>query len=355
MRLLARLLGVYLIIGTLLSLSLSAEPSGREKLLSLVAGEWAAQGMYAAARFDIAGHLLDGPKSAQELAKLTQCSEENLYRLLRMLASIGIFYEGENRMFSNTDASELLAKDHPQSLRALTLFYSEEMSRSWCSVADCVKKGKPAFDLVYGQPVFDYFRTHPQAAGQFNAAMKEKSKAIVSSCLQSFDFGRFNEVYDIGGGMGHFLSALMNKHPHIQGVLYDVPEVIAAARNTINGERCRLLSGDFFQQIPQGGDAYLLKSVLHDWNDRDAERILERCRAAMPKHAKLIVIEPILTAANQKEAAKMMDVHMMVVTGGKERTVEEFKSLFDRAGFAIESITPTETEFSIIQAAHYGK
>jgi hypothetical protein len=352
MRLLSRF---YLILCTLFSLSISADPSGREKVLSIVAGEWVAQGMYAAARFDIAGHLLEGPKSAQELAKLTQCNEENLYRLLRMLASVGIFHEGDNRLFSNTEASELLAKDHPQSLRALTLFYSEEMSRSWGSVSDCIKKGKPAFDLVYGQPVFDYFRAHPQSAAQFNSAMKEKSKAVVSSCLQSFDFGRFNAVYDIGGGVGHFLSALMNKHSHMRGLLYDVPEVIAAARNTMNGERCNLLSGDFFHQIPQGGDAYLLKSVLHDWNDQDAERILEKCREAMPKHAKLIVIEPILTSANQQEAAKMMDVHMMVVTGGKERTVEDFKNLFDRAGFAIESITKTETEFSIIQAAPYGK
>lgn len=344
---------LFLVVSAFIS-SIQAEPvsSGREKLLTLVAGEWVAKSLYAAAEFDIAGYLLEGPKNVQELSKLTQCDEENLYRLLRMLASIGVFHEEEGRFFSNTEASELLAKDHPQSLRGLTLFYREEMSQSWDRVSDCVKKGKPAFDLEFGQSVFEYFRTHPDAAAHFNLAMKEKSKAVIGSCIKSFDFSKFSSVYDIGGGMGQFLTALLNKHPHMRGLLYELPEVVASAKNNLGKEpRCSLLSGDFFQHVPADGDVYLLKSILHDWNDRDAARILEKCREAMPAHAKLIIIEPLLTAPNYREAAKMMDVHMMVITGGKERTLQDFKNLLDRAGFSIDSITPTETEFSILQAS----
>ena len=327
------------------------ELSGRERLLSLVSGEWIAKSLYTAAELDIAGYLLDGPKDVQELALLTKCKEENLYRLLRMLASVGIFYEGENRQFSNTETSQLLAKEHPQSLHSLTLFFSQEMSHSWDRLLDCLREGKPAFDLSFGQPVFSYFRENKQAAMQFNAAMREKSRAVIGSCLQSFDFSEYKSVYDIGGGMGHFISALLSSYPEIHGVLYELPEVITIATKFLGGaERCSLVSGDFFQSVPKNGEAYLLKSILHDWNDADALKILEKCHEAMSNDSKLIIIEPIMIAANQKDHAKIMDVYMMVITGGKERTLEDFRNLLFQAGFSIKSVTPTETEFTILEA-----
>lgn len=327
------------------------EISGREKVLSLVSGEWIAKSMYAVAQLDIAGHLLDGPKSIQQLAKLTGCNEESLYRLLRMLSSEGVFHEESSRFFSNTASSALLAKDHPQSLRNLTIFYSEEMSQSWNRLADCIKEGKPAFDLSFGQPVFGYFRTHPNSAAHFHLAMQEKSKAVVASCLRSFDFSKYTNVYDIGGGMGHFLSACLNTNSHMHGVLYELPDVIAKVKTSSQlPDRCTLVSGDFFQSIPKGGDAYLLKSILHDWSDQDALRILQKCHEAMGNSSKLLIVEPIMSSSNARDHAKIMDVYMMVITGGRERTALDFNQLLQQAGFALESITPTETEFCILEA-----
>ena len=236
-------------------------------------------------------------------------------------------------------------------MHSLTIFYSQEMSQSWDRLLDCLREGKPGFDLSFGQPVFNYFRDNNQAATRFNAAMREKSRAVIGSCLKSFDFSQYKSVYDIGGGVGHFISALLVSYPEIHGVLYELPEVITTATRFLGGmERCSLVSGDFFQKVPKYGDAYLLKSVLHDWNDSDALKILEKCHAAMRDDSKLIIIEPIMIAANQKDHAKIMDAYMMVITGGKERTLEDFRNLLLQAGFSIKSVTSTETEFTILEA-----
>ncbi len=333
----------------LLMFCLSAHASPRENVLSLVAGEWVAQALYAVTKLDVADKLLDGPQTIDVLAKQTACHQENLYRLLRMLASVGVFHEGENRRFSNTANSELLTKDHPESLRSLILFYGAEMSDSWRRVLDCAREGKPAFELEFGEPVFAYFREHPASAALFNAAMREKSKAVISACLHAYDFSRFTAVYDIGGGLGHFLTALLQSNPQQRGVLYDLPQVITVAQMPFR-ERCELSSGDFFESIPKSGDAYLLKSVLHDWSDQDALRILQRCHEAMGAHAKLVIVETIIASANKRDYAKCIDAHMMVITGGKERTLADFQSLLASAGFSIVSVTPTDTEFSIIEA-----
>jgi len=327
------------------------EPIGREKLLSLVAGEWITRSIYTAAELDIAGYLMEGPKNVRELAKATETNEEHLYRLLRLLASQGIFQEGENRIFTNTKASEFLAKDHQLSLRSLVLFYKEEMSQSWSQLSDCIKEGKPAFDLKVGKSAFNYFRENPKAAAHFNAAMKEKSKTVIASCIKSYDFSKFESVYDIGGGTGHFLTALLKTYPNMYGTLYELPEVISAAKTSIvNFERCTLLSGDFFQKIPEDGDAYLLKSVLHDWTDKAAVKILKKCHEAMKDEARLLIVEPFMNSANQKDAAKIMDVYLMVTTGGRERTLQDFRNLLEQAGFSIVSTTPTDTEFYIMEA-----
>ncbi len=327
------------------------EQSGRGKLLSLISGEWIAKSIYTAAELDIAGYLMEGPKTVQELAKLTQCHEENLYRLLRMLASLGIFHEKEGRIFLNTATGELLAKTHPQSLRSLILFYKEEISQSWHQLSDCIRQGKPAFDLTHGESIFNYFRAHPKSAAHFNAAIKEKSKAVINACMKAFDFGRFKSVYDIGGGTGHFMNSLLKTFPHIRGVLYELPEVISDAKTPIvNFERCSLIPGDFFKTIPTGGDAYILKSVLHDWTDKAALKILENCYQSMTDQARLIIVEPLMTSANLKDPAKVMDIYTMATSGGRERTLLDFKNLLDQAGFCIESTIPTDTEFYLIEA-----
>ncbi len=341
----------FLLLLTCTSLLFSADNSAeRQKVLSLVAGEWVAHGVYTAAKFDIATHLADGPKSISELAKLTGCNEENLYRLMRFLASEGFFNEGANRQFSNTDTSALLAQNHPESLRSLVLFYSGEMSRSFDQLASCVKEGKPAFDLTYQQPVFAYFKDHPASAKKFNEAMKEKSQIVITSCMNAYDFGKFTKVYDIGGGVGHFLSALLKKNPTMRGLLFDTAAVVKEAQPNLKtfGERCGVIAGDFFKSVPSDGEAYLLKSVVHDWNDADALKILKQCHNAMPSKGTLVLVEPIISSDNPY--SKSMDVYMMAITGGKERTRKDFEELLKQAGFKIESVTQTDTEFAVIEA-----
>lgn len=340
-----------LILLTFTSLLVSAEKSvERQKVLSLVAGEWIAHGVYTAAKFDIASHLLDGPKSIEELAVLTGCNEDNLYRLMRFLASVDLFREEVNRHFANTETSALLAQNHPESLHSLVLFYSGETSRSFDQLSTCVKEGKAAFDITYQQPVFAYFKDHPNAGKRFNDAMKEKSQIITTSCMAAYDFGKFSKIYDIGGGTGHFLTALLKKNTSMRGLLFDVPAVIKEAQPNLKsfGERCGVIAGDFFKNIPNDGEAYLLKSVIHDWNDADALKILNKCHDAMSSRATLVLIEPIISNVNPY--SKCMDVYMMAITGNKERTKTDFEALLKKAGFRVESVTQTDTEFAIIEA-----
>lgn len=175
----------------------------------------------------------------------------------------------------------------------------------------------------------------------------------MDSCLGAYDFRKFSTVYDIGGGTGHFLIGLLQKYPRMRGLLYELPEVIAEAKPHLKnfGQRCGMIAGDFFKNIPPDGDAYLLKSVIHDWDDDSAMKILRKCHSTMQRNAKLLIVEPLIAPANQKDYAKCMDVLMMAVTGGKERNEADFRYLLLQAGFKIDSITRTETEFVIIQAS----
>ena len=345
----------YLLLFLFMTTTTFAAPkhNERESLLSIVSGEWIAQGLFTATKLDIASHLMAGEKSVSNLAKITGSNEENLYRLMRLLASKGVFHEGKDRCFSNSAASELLSRQHPRSLRSLILFYSDEMSDAIRYAFDTVKEGKPGFELAYGQPVIAFFKDHPQSLELFNRAMREKSELVTTSCLQAFHFGKFKSIYDIGGGTGHFLSAILKSNERLRGLLFDTPEVIASGKANLEvfGKRCATIAGDFFKEVPVDGEAYLLKSVIHDWNDAKSVQILKKCRAAMKRSSKLLIIEPLITGANQPEYAKSMDLLMMTVTGGKERTEEDMQNLLQEAGFKIESITPTETEFVIIQAS----
>lgn len=344
-----RVIFIFLALSSLLF----SKYSDRETILDIVAGEWIAQGVYTATKLDIAEYLSESPKSVEQLATLTNSDEENLYRLLRLLSSRGIFKEGPTRNFSNTSSSALLASKHPHSLRGLILFYSGEMSKTFAKLDGCVRTGTPAFELTFQKPVFEYFRDNPNSAKLYNVAMQEKSRAVVHSCLHAYDFGKFSTVYDIGGGTGYFLFSLLKKNPKMRGLLFEQPSVITEAKPHLEefGQRCGMIAGDFFKSIPPDGEAYILKSIIHDWDDENAIKLLRKCNTAMRKEAKLFIIEPLLASANEKDYAKCMDVLMMAVTGGRERDEFDFRYLLQQAGFKIDSITHTETEFAIIQAS----
>lgn len=315
----------------------------RERLLTLFSGEWVSRALYVATKLEIADHLTE-PKSTKELAIITQTNPESLKRLMRALTSFGLFQEVSPNVFMNTEMGALLTKNHPDSLYALSLFYGEDIHDSWDSLLESVETGKPAFELTFEKPVFQYFKENPIKRSLFQEAMREKSRAVIQSALANYDFTQFSTLYDIGGGQGQFLEMLAEKAPQIQGTLFELPEVISE----LKGRDFTMIAGDFFSKIPSGGDAYLLKSVLHDWDSSQCKKILDNCYQAMGVNSRLLIMDVVL----QPEAryAHSMDLLMLAVTGGKERSLKDFKEMLEKSGFTIENVYPTATEFSLIEA-----
>ena len=318
-----------------------AEP--REELLNLLGGEWVSQGIYAAARLDIATHLQKGPKSASELASLAQVDEKALYRVLSMLASRGVFEERENRVFANTSVSERLASKHPETLKSLALFYGEEIRLSFQELLSSVKTGRPAFNEVFQEPVFEYFKTHPERAALFQSAMAEKTKAVTQSVIEKIRFE--GTLCDVGGGKGHLLHEILKANTALQGIHFDLPEVVASLPEPPS--RVKLEGGSFFDSIPKA-DSYLLKSILHDWQDKEALEILKTFHKSMPDHGRIYVIELVMQSVTG-DYAKLVDVLMLVVTGGCERTLTEYQELFEKSGFELKRVFNTGTEFRILE------
>ena len=316
----------------------------RADLLDLLGGEWVAQSVYVAAKLDIAGHLQKEPKTAGELAQLLHVDEDALYRVLSMLASRRVFEEREGKIFANTPISERLASTHPETLKSLAIFYGEEIRGAFSSLLSSVTTGRPAFNNVYQEPVFDYFKHHPERAALFQSAMAEKSKAVIQSVVEQISFE--GTVCDVGGGKGHLLYAALKINPALRGILFDLPEVVQSLSPPPKG--VELQGGSFFEVVPQA-DCYLLKSVLHDWSDDKAVEILQTCRRFMSHHAKLYVIEPVLLKSQTSDYAKLTDVVMLAVTGGRERSLEQYQVLFDKSGFSLNAVLTTPTEFRILE------
>lgn len=330
----------------------AAQESYRETVLSVFAGEWVSRALYTAAKLEVADHLQNGPKPISELAALTHSNEDSLARTLCLLSSHGIFEEVSQGIFANNDASRLLIKSAPDSLHALSVFYGEEIHAAWPQVIPSVQSGKPAFDLTFKQPVFGYFKSCLDRAALFQQAMKEKSRAVIASALDSYNFGRFNSFCDIGGGYGQFIAALLCKYPQASGEVFELPEVVEKIRlqtPDLENDRCRLVAGDFFETAPQGKDLYLMKSVIHDWDDAKAAIILKNCREAMRPDSRLLLVEVVLQPGKQGSYAHCMDFLMMAITGGKERTLASMTRLLEDSGLAIVEIYPTATEFSLIE------
>lgn len=330
-----------------------SQETSRQKILSIFAGEWVARGLYTAVKLEIADHLNEGSKSIEELAVLSHSNPDSLHRLLQMLAGYDIFEELSPGVFANTNASRLLVSTEPDSLNALSRFYGEEIHQSLSQIAPSIQSGTPAFNIAFKQPVFSYFKDNPDSAALFQQAMKEKTKAVIDSTLQNYDFGKFNTFCDVGGGYGQFIQAILEKHPKASGMVFELPEVIGKVRMQnpcLESDRFKLVAGDFFENVPQGNDVYLLKSVIHDWDDAKAEQILKNCREAMRPDSRLLLIEVVLQPHEKLSYAHCMDFLMMAITGGKERSVAAMTQLLEKSGFSVIQIHPTTTEFSIIEA-----
>lgn len=342
----------YLIATPLTDLSPHNEERARQEMLEQIAGEWVTHGIYAVTSLGIADYLDNGPLHYEELAHLSNTDSNSLYRLLRMLSSQGIFFENQDKSFSHTDKSKLLSTRNPYSLNALTKFYAGVIHKSWEGLLDGLRSGTPGFNMHFGIPVFQYFKQNPDDLSLFHQAIAEKSTVVIDSCLNNFDFGAFKTIYDVGGGKGHFLWKILELNKGSSGVLFELPEVIAEVQNEMNQfhPRSTFVAGDFFEQVPEGGELYILKSVIHDWDDSQAKTILSTCHKAMSDRSKLIIVEPILGERNTFDYAKLMDILMFNVTGGKERSFDHFTKLLKESNFTIEKVIPTSTEFKIIVA-----
>ena len=331
---------------------LRTEPSPTASVLNLVAGFGIFQAMSVAAKLGIPDFFAAGPKSIDVVAEKANLHRQALYRLLRTLASVGVFSESDRGVFQNTPLSETFATNAPGSLRPfLIMAGNPECWRSWGELLYSVKTGKPAFDHVFGVPIFDYLSANPESARIFDEAMASRSAAEIGAMLAVYDFSYAKRVVDVGGGNGALLTAILKSFPHLEGVLFDLPHVIERARTMDSGnDRISFKAGDFFGEIPSGGDTYVLKKVIHDWPDDRAQAILYRCRQAMAPQSRLVLIELVMPPGNEATFTKFLDLWMLVWPGGKERTEAEYRELLKSAGFSLSKVIPTRSPISVIEA-----
>jgi O-methyltransferase domain len=299
--------------------------------------------------------LADGPRSSAELAEAAGADEDALYRLLRALASVGVLHEDEGRRFSLTELGDPLRSDATGSLAGWAAMVGRpEYWSAWGDLLHSVRTGENAFRHVHGTDVWSYRETRPESSDAFDRAMVALTAGTNEAFIAAYDFGRFGVVVDVGGGRGALLAGLLTAHPSMQGVLFDQEHVVRGAKELFESagvaDRCRIVGGSFFESVPSGGDAYVLKSIVHDWEDEEALAILSTCRAAMADDAVLLLLERDLGPPNDAPAAKLSDLNMLVAPGGRERTVEEYAALFDRSGLRLAGSTPTPSGHLVIEA-----
>jgi SAM-dependent methyltransferase len=325
-------------------------------LQRLMAGTWVAHAISLAARLSIPDLLAEEAKDAGELARVTETHPPSLYRLLRALASVGIFQEAEDGRFGLTPLAEPLRSGVPGSLRAFAILLGEEWHwRAWGDLPHAVRTGESAFEHLYGMTNFAYWAQHSDAEMIFDQAMTNRSGEENEAVVTAYDFSGIDTLVDVGGGHGSFLASILGANPGLRGILFDRPEVVEAAKRQLDAaglqDRCGVLAGNFFEAVPPGGDAYALKKVIHDWDDERAIAILRNCHRAMPTGGRLLLVEPVVPLGNEPSFAKLLDLLMLVWTpGGKERTEMEHRALLTAAGFEMRAITATAAPVSVIEA-----
>jgi hypothetical protein len=330
-------------------------PDPVQQVFQVATGYVPSTALYLAVQAGIADHLADGPRTTNELAKATGSNEDALYRVLRLLASLGIFEETAPKQFALTPAADVLRTDAPRSIRDVVLFVADPLHfRVYADAIHSLRSGAPSAEQTLGMPVFQYFETHPDYSAIFNNAMTTLSASMVPAVLEAYDFSGIDVLVDIAGGHGRLLAAILKKYPRMKGVLFDRDHVIAGAGAPIAkagvADRCQTASGDFFQSVPRGGDAYIMKHIIHDWDDERATRILRSIHAAMESRGTLLLVEGVVTPGNEPGLGKVMDLEMLLLPGGRERSADDFSALFERAGFALTRIVPTKSPVSVIEA-----
>jgi ubiquinone/menaquinone biosynthesis C-methylase UbiE len=327
-----------------------------QQMLQLMSGFWISRCIYIAAKLGLADLLKDGPKSAEELAKLTGAHGPSLFRVLRGLAAVNILTQSQDNRFGNTPVSETLRSDAEGSLRSFAMTeLGEEHYPAWGELLYTVRTGGIAFDHRFGVPVWEFFENNPENAKIFNDAMSGMTAQAESALHAAYDFAGISTIVDVGGGHGGLVTSILERYPEMRGILFDSPQVIEGARPRLAAsglaDRCELLAGDFFQSVPSGGDAIIMKWIIHDWTDEQSVTIMKNCHRALPANGKLILVEAVVPPGSDFHFSKFMDLNMLVMTGGRERTESEFRKLYEDSGFRLTRIVPTESPFSIIEGA----
>ncbi len=330
------------------------EPSARDALWRMTNAYQASQAIHVAATLGIADLLEDGPRSVDELAETTGTHAPTLYRLLRALASVGVFAEQSDGRFGLTPLAEYLRSNAPGSVRAWAVQIGQPYHWSaWAYLLESVRTGELAFPKLYGTSAWEYREAHPAEGEIFDAAMTGISAAVAEEVVRGYDFSRFGLLVDVGGGHGELLAVILRANPALRGVLFDQPHVATGAGDLLEeagvADRCEVVGGSFFEAVPEGADAYLLKSVVHDWDDASSVEILRKCRAAMAETGRLLLVERAIRPGNEVDPAKFSDLNMLVMLGGRERTTEEFRSLLAEAGFDLSGVIKTGSLFDIIE------
>jgi SAM-dependent methyltransferase len=312
--------------------------------------------LYCAAKLGVADLLKDGPQTSSDLARDLKVNESALYRILRLLASQSVFEEISPQTFANTELSHFLCSGVPGTVRSILIFRGSELFFGpFAEILYSVRTGEPARTKVFGMDGWEYLKQHPEQARIFDDAMTDMSAIVGPMVAVAYELGRWGSIIDVGGGNGILLASVLKAHPEMRGVLAALPHVLERAqqRGFLADElqaRSAMQPCDFFRDVPSGCRAYMMKSVIHDWDDEHAEKILANCRRAVPEDGALLLVEWTLHEGNVHPGGKLFDVVMLVMTGGKERTAEEYRQLLARSGFRLNQVIPTASDLSIIEA-----
>ena len=322
---------------------------------ALVNGYRVSQAIHVAVVLGLSDALADGPLSVAELAERSHSHPPSLYRLLRALASVGVYEQLDGQRFGLTPLGRALGSREAVPAAGIAAFIGRPYHwQAWSALLHSVRTGENAFRSVHGMDVWEYRRRHADEGATFDAAMASQSRFVAAAVLDAYDFGRFSEVADIGGGHGAFLTAVLQRWRDLAGVVFDQAHVVADAPERLRAagvdDRCRVVSGSFFEAVPGGPDAYVLKYIIHDWEEVDAVAILRTCRNAIVETGTLVLVERVIAGPNTGADTAFSDLNMLVGPGGRERTAEEYAALLATAGFRLTAVVPTASEVSVIEA-----
>ncbi len=333
----------------------SEQPQSPYEMVSkMIQGYRNSQLIYLAAKLGIADLLATGPKSIGEIVSSSGAHAQALHRIMRGFVLCGLVIQKEDKLFHLTSLGKCLRSDIHDSLKEEALFVGEILSPSWSAIYNTVKTGVTGFDHYFGIGIFQYLTEHPEIGEIFNKVMVKNTVTMSESVLAAYDFAPFKTVVDVGGGYGALLASILKKNSEISGVLFDLPSAMQGAEEFIEKEglfnRCNVVAGDFFDSIPEGGNLYILKSIIHDWDEANCLSILKNCHKAMGKRGKLLLIEWLMPEfVDNAPYTVHLDLTMLMVSGGQERTEEEYRTLLDSGGFQLTRIIPTHSGKSLIE------